>query len=106
MLAVHCMPDHMHLFVGFRPVMSISDFVKEEEISSIYYETERMFFVDDSGNRIAVPLLRIHDRLKWRKPIHFDEFKFMQALTNRTIKITIPSPTVSARPTQQSNRRP
>jgi 5-methyltetrahydropteroyltriglutamate--homocysteine methyltransferase len=61
---------------------------------SIYYETERMFFVDDSGNRIAVPLLRIHDRLKWRKPIHVDEFKFLQALTNRTIKITIPSPTI------------
>jgi putative transposase len=34
MLAVHCMPDHIHLFVGFRPVMSISDFVKEIKVES------------------------------------------------------------------------
>lgn len=25
MLAVFCMPDHIHLFVGFKPVMEISD---------------------------------------------------------------------------------
>ena len=29
MLAVHCMPDHTHIFVGFKPALSISDFVKE-----------------------------------------------------------------------------
>ncbi len=29
MLAVHCMPDHLHLFVGFKPNIHISDFVKE-----------------------------------------------------------------------------
>jgi putative transposase len=34
MLAVHCMPDHTHLFVGFRPVRSISDFVKEIAVES------------------------------------------------------------------------
>ena len=34
MLAIHCMPDHVHLFVGFRPVMSISDFVKEIKVES------------------------------------------------------------------------
>jgi len=34
MLAVNCMPDHMHFFVGFRPVMSISDFVKEIKVES------------------------------------------------------------------------
>lgn len=34
MLSVHCMPDHLHLFVGFRPVMSISDFVKEIKVES------------------------------------------------------------------------
>lgn len=34
MLAVNCMPDHIHLFVGFRPVMSISDFVKEIKVES------------------------------------------------------------------------
>jgi REP element-mobilizing transposase RayT len=28
------MPDHIHIFVGFRPVMSISDFVKEIKVES------------------------------------------------------------------------
>jgi putative transposase len=34
MLPIHCMPDHMHLFVGFKPVTSISDFVKEIKVES------------------------------------------------------------------------
>jgi putative transposase len=34
MLAVHCMPDHIHLFVEFRPSMSIADFVKEIKVES------------------------------------------------------------------------
>ena len=34
MLAVHCMPDHVHIFVGFKPVLSISDFVKEIKVES------------------------------------------------------------------------
>ena len=34
MIAVHCMPDHTHLFVGFRPSISISDFIKEIKVES------------------------------------------------------------------------
>lgn len=34
MLAVHCMPDHSHLFVGFKPTILISDFVKEIKVKS------------------------------------------------------------------------
>ncbi|WP_439555064.1 IS200/IS605 family transposase [Dyadobacter sp.] len=34
MLAVNCMPDHVHIFVGFKPVLSISDFVKEIKVES------------------------------------------------------------------------
>ncbi len=34
LLAVHCMPDHTHLFVGFKPVMEISDFVKEIKVET------------------------------------------------------------------------
>ncbi|MBD1364139.1 IS200/IS605 family transposase [Mucilaginibacter sp. ZT4R22] len=34
MLAVNCMPDHIHIFVGFKPTMSISDFVKEIKVES------------------------------------------------------------------------
>jgi REP element-mobilizing transposase RayT len=34
MLAVHCMPDHVHLFVGFRPAISIADFIKEIKVET------------------------------------------------------------------------
>jgi REP element-mobilizing transposase RayT len=34
MLAIHCMPDHIHLFVGFKPNILISDFIKEIKVES------------------------------------------------------------------------
>jgi putative transposase len=34
MLAVHCMPDHCHLLVGFKPTILISDFIKEIKVES------------------------------------------------------------------------
>ena len=34
LLAIHCMPDHTHLFVGFKPSVSISDFIKEIKVES------------------------------------------------------------------------
>ncbi len=34
MLAIHCMPDHTHLFVGIRPTILISDFIKEVKVES------------------------------------------------------------------------
>ena len=33
-LAIHCMPDHAHVFVGFHPTVSIPDFVKEIKVQS------------------------------------------------------------------------
>lgn len=62
--------------------------------ASVYYESERMFFIDDAGTKIAVPLIEIHDRLRWRGPIHVDDFTFVQSLTSHAVKITIPSPTI------------
>jgi len=34
LLAIHCMPDHAHIFVGFKPTILISDFVKEIKVES------------------------------------------------------------------------
>ncbi|HEV8718353.1 MAG TPA: 5-methyltetrahydropteroyltriglutamate--homocysteine S-methyltransferase [Candidatus Binatia bacterium] len=62
--------------------------------ASVYYESERMFFIDDHGNKIAVPLIEIHDRLRWRGPIHVDDFTFVRPLTTHLVKVTIPSPTI------------
>lgn len=34
MLAIHCMPDHAHIFVGFDPAVYIPDFIKEIKVES------------------------------------------------------------------------
>ena len=34
MLAVNCMPDHIHLFVGFKPSVLIADFIKEIKVET------------------------------------------------------------------------
>src|SRR5689334_8452146 len=34
MLAIHSMPDHAHIFVGFKPSVLISDFIKEIKVES------------------------------------------------------------------------
>lgn len=34
MLTINCMPDHVHMFVGFKPTVSISDFIKEIKVES------------------------------------------------------------------------
>jgi putative transposase len=42
MLQVHCMPDHTHLFVGYKPNMLIPDFIKEIKV-------EANEFINDKG---------------------------------------------------------
>jgi len=34
MLAVNCMPDHTHMFVGFNPNLAISEFIKSIKIAT------------------------------------------------------------------------
>ena len=34
LLAINCMPDHIHIFIGFKPTILISDFVKEIKVQS------------------------------------------------------------------------
>jgi methionine synthase II (cobalamin-independent) len=36
--------------------------------ASVHYESERLFFIDDKSNKVAVPLLRINGRLLWTAP--------------------------------------
>ncbi len=38
------------------------------------------------------PQARVRSRLQWRKPIHVDDFRFLQSKTTLTPKITIPGP--------------
>ena len=34
LLAIHCMPDHAHLFIGLRPSMALSDLIQEVKADS------------------------------------------------------------------------
>lgn len=43
LLAVYCMPDHMHLFVGLRPNQSLSELMREvKSRSSEFINTQRL----------------------------------------------------------------
>lgn len=41
MLAVYCMPDHLHLFAGVKPSLYIPDFVKEIKVQSNEFIKEK-----------------------------------------------------------------
>ncbi|MFD2570848.1 IS200/IS605 family transposase [Spirosoma soli] len=34
MLAIHCMPDHVHIFIGFGPTLTMADLVRDVKASS------------------------------------------------------------------------
>lgn len=45
MLAIHCMPDHTHLFVGIKPTILVSDFVKEIKVESNEFINNKKWFM-------------------------------------------------------------
>ena len=47
---------------------------------------------DDEGNRIEGIVPVVHDRIRWRAPVHVADFTYLKSVTTRTPKMTIPSP--------------
>lgn len=43
MLAVFCMPDHVHIFVGFKPTVCLSDLVRDIKTNSTLFINENQF---------------------------------------------------------------
>lgn len=41
MLAINCMPDHIHIFIGMKPVQSISDLVRDIKTNSSAFITDK-----------------------------------------------------------------
>lgn len=41
LLAIHCMPDHIHLFIGFGPTLTISDLVRDVKANSSSFIKEK-----------------------------------------------------------------
>jgi 5-methyltetrahydropteroyltriglutamate--homocysteine methyltransferase len=55
---------------------------------------DEMFFIDRDGHKLPIIVPRVHARMRWTAPIHVADFNFLRALTSRTPKLTIPSPTI------------
>jgi 5-methyltetrahydropteroyltriglutamate--homocysteine methyltransferase len=51
-------------------------------------------FVDHQGRKIPIPWTQVVSRLRWRKPIYAEHFRFLSSLTKRTPKVTVPSPII------------
>jgi REP element-mobilizing transposase RayT len=69
MLAVHCMPDHTHFFVGFKPTILIADFVKEIKVESNEFMNSKKW---------------IKGRFSWQEG--YGVFSYSQSHIDRVIK--------------------
>lgn len=45
MLAVHCMPDHCHLFVSLKPTTFIPDFIKEIKVATTRFINDKRWLL-------------------------------------------------------------
>ena len=43
LLAIHAMPDHIHIFIGFKPTIKISDLVRDIKTASSQFIREKKF---------------------------------------------------------------
>ncbi len=43
LLAINCMPDHTHIFIGFKPNICISDLVRDIKTSTSIFIKEKQF---------------------------------------------------------------
>ena len=55
---------------------------------------DEVYFIDREGHKLPLLVPRVEARMRWRGPIHVDDFNFVRAATTRTPKITIPSSTI------------
>jgi 5-methyltetrahydropteroyltriglutamate--homocysteine methyltransferase len=55
---------------------------------------DEQYFIDRAGHKLPLIVPRVHSRMRWRGPIHVEDFNFVRARTARTPKITMPSPTI------------
>lgn len=43
LIAIYCMPDHVHVFVGIKPAQLISDLVKDIKVNSTNFINDKKF---------------------------------------------------------------
>lgn len=72
MIAIHCMPDHAHLFVGYKPVIYIPDLIKEIKVESNE-------FINKKG--------WINGKFKWQEG--YGVFSYSQSHIDRVAKYVL-----------------
>ncbi len=72
MLAVHCMPDHTHIFVGFKPDVLISGFVKEIKVESNEFINSKKW---------------VNGRFAWQEG--YGVFSYSQSHIDRVVKYVL-----------------
>src|ERR1051326_370525 len=45
LLAIHCMPDHTHILIGLRPVIALSDLVREIKADSSNFINDKKWIL-------------------------------------------------------------
>ncbi len=68
LLAINCMPDHTHLFIGYKPTISLPDLVKEIKVASNQFINRKRW---------------INGRLKWQEG--YGVFSFSQSQIDTVI---------------------
>src|SRR2546430_613870 len=64
MLAIYCMPDHVHIFIGMKPVMGISDLVREiKAFSSKFINDKRWVKVKFNWKEVYGAFSYVHSQL-------------------------------------------
>jgi REP element-mobilizing transposase RayT len=69
MLAVNCMPDHTHIFVGFKPSILIADFIKEIKVESNEFVNQKKW---------------VKGRFSWQQG--YGVFSYSQSHIDRVVK--------------------
>jgi 5-methyltetrahydropteroyltriglutamate--homocysteine methyltransferase len=52
------------------------------------------FYTNAAGERKGAALPEIFGRMRWTKPVHVEDFKYIAQRTDRTVKITLPGPCI------------
>ena len=69
MLAINCMPDHTHLFIGYKPSTYIPDFIKEIKVASTEFIKSKNL---------------VHDSFSWQEG--YGVFSYSPSHIDRVIK--------------------
>jgi len=83
LISIYCMPDHAHIFISLRPVVNISDLVKEIKVSSTKFINEKRwingkFSWQEGFGVFSYSHSHIHNVIKYIKnqPEHHKKKKF------------------------------